>query len=168
MAFNPSQSQPVVIIDKMNLLADPITLGKYICRAYQMQELYPMSDEEEEAETRQTIDHLLEVNQVQFKRTTERLTKLEIQKRTRAVGKLPALNEAKKAEFDEEWRAESYLLTLIFEQLENQLVDADTGFLVTDKISFADLTIFHELVNVTTITEIKPDPDTYPNLDKWY
>ena len=52
MAFNPSQSQPVVIIDKMNLLADPITLGKYICRAYQMQELYPMSDEEEETETR--------------------------------------------------------------------------------------------------------------------
>ena len=95
MAFNPSQSQPVVIIDKMNLLADPITLGKYICRAYQMQELYPMSDEEEETETRQTIDHLLEVNQVQFKRTTERLTKLEIQKRTRAVGKLTELNEAK-------------------------------------------------------------------------
>ena len=47
-------------------------------------------------------------------------------------------------------------------------MDADTGFLVTDKISFADLTIFHELVNVTTITEIKPDADTYPNLDKWY
>ena len=76
------------------------------------------------------IDQLLEVNQVQFKRTTERLTKLEIQKRARAVGKMPQLNEAKQAEFDEEWRAESYLLTLIFEQVENQLVDSDSGFLV--------------------------------------
>ena len=36
----------------------------------------------------------------------------------------------RKAEFDEEWRAESYLLTLIFEQVENQLVDSDSGFLV--------------------------------------
>ena len=64
MAFNPSTSQPVVIIDKTNLLADPVTLGKYICRAYLMDDLYPLSDEEDDADCRQKIDLLLETNQV--------------------------------------------------------------------------------------------------------
>ena len=77
VAFNPSESQPVVIIDKVNLLADPATLCKYICRTYQLHDFYPMREEEEEdVQIRQTIDRLLEVNQVQFKRTSERMTKM--------------------------------------------------------------------------------------------
>ena len=37
-----------------------------------------------------------------------------------------------------------------------------------DKVSFADLVIFHELVNVTTITDVKPDAEKYPKIDSWY
>ena len=48
----------------------------------------------------------MEVNQVQFKRTSERMTKLEIQKRAREAGKMPKLSEAKQEEFNSEWKAE--------------------------------------------------------------
>ena len=93
-AFNPAQSQPVVIIEKTNLLADPSTLCKYICRKYSLNDFYPLGDDEDDVINRQTIDRILEVNQVQFKRTCERLTKLAFQKKCRAVGKMPELTEA--------------------------------------------------------------------------
>ena len=53
VAFNPSQSQPVVIIDKTNLLADPVTLSKYVCRTYRLNDFYPLSDDEEDTQNRQ-------------------------------------------------------------------------------------------------------------------
>ena len=52
VAFNPSQSQPVVIIDKVNLLADPATLCKYICRSFDLDDFYPTSDDEEDTQNR--------------------------------------------------------------------------------------------------------------------
>ena len=48
------------------------------------------------------------------------------------------------------------------------LATAETGYLVLNKVSIADLAVFHELVNATTIGGVKPDGDQFPNLVNWY
>ena len=60
------------------------------------------------------------------------------------------------------------LSDIIFGQVEQLLSQAGTGYLVLNKVSIADLTVFHELVNATTIAAVKPDADKYPNLVNWY
>ena len=60
------------------------------------------------------------------------------------------------------------LSDIIFGQVEQLLTQAGTGYLVLNKVSIADLTVFHELVNATTIGGVKPDADQYPNLVNWY
>ena len=37
-----------------------------------------------------------------------------------------------------------------------------------NKVSVADLAVFHELVNATTISGLKPDSSSFPNLVNWY
>ena len=37
-----------------------------------------------------------------------------------------------------------------------------------NRVSIADLAVFHELVNATTIGGVKPDADQFPNLVNWY
>ena len=37
-----------------------------------------------------------------------------------------------------------------------------------DRVSIADLNVFHELVNATTISGVKPAASQFPNLVKWY
>ena len=66
-------------------------------------------------------------------------------------------------------QAELFLLKeIIFGEVEKHLDQTGTGYLVLEKVSIADLFIFHELVNATTIAQIKPDADQFPNLVKWY
>ena len=45
--------------------------------------------------------------------------------------------------------------------------EADTGYLVLNSVSIADLAIFHELVNATTVAKVKPNADQFPCLVKW-
>jgi glutathione S-transferase len=81
-AFNPSQSQPMITINKQNVVADPATLIQYLCRTYKLEKVYPMKSDR--VETRRRIDALLQLTQAQFKTTTDRLTKLLVQDKARS------------------------------------------------------------------------------------
>ena len=42
--FNPSRAIPIVVINDTKILADPATLIKHVCRHYQIEQLYPVSN----------------------------------------------------------------------------------------------------------------------------
>ena len=48
-------------------------------------------------------------------------------------------------------------MQLIFSEIEILLCESNFGFLVDGEITLADLFIFHELLNVITISGIKPE-----------
>jgi len=60
-AFNPSQSQPMITINKQNVVADPATLIQYLCRTYKLEKVYPMKSGKEDS--RRRIDALLKLSQ---------------------------------------------------------------------------------------------------------
>ena len=89
--LNPSRCQPLVVYNKTHICADPATLAKYLCTVMKLYKLYPKDGAE-----KIQIDAMLEVVYLQFKRTTDRLIKLHIQKKARELEKMKALGTQQK------------------------------------------------------------------------
>ena len=69
---NASQSMPYVTIKDQVLMADANSLIKYLCTFYSMDKLYPKGQDQKK------VEQILEVVALQFRVTTDRLTKFAV------------------------------------------------------------------------------------------
>lgn len=52
--------------------------------------------------------------------------------------------------------------------VEQWLNETETSYLVSDKVSVADLAVFHEMMQAMDFGELTIDQDAYPRLNEWY
>lgn len=79
LGFNPSEQMPTIIEGFQTIVADPPHLYKYLCKTKPIDEkFYPTKDMHKDK--KKMIDQILEWIQWMFKRNTNRLTKLKMEK----------------------------------------------------------------------------------------
>lgn len=165
-AFNPARTMPLVLINETKILADPATLAKHICRHYNMEQLYPLAANMDRE--RQKIDQILEVVFLHFKRASDRLCKLSIQERSIASRKI-SLTVQQLADKDNAFAYENNVVKeVIMRTVEQWLNETESSYLVTDKVSVADLAVFHELMQAITFAQLTIDAQEFPRLSEWY
>ena len=166
LASNPARAMPIVVINSAKILADPCTLVKHICRHFSMEQLYPLSANMEEE--RQKIDQILEVCFLHFKLSSDRLVKLTIQSRAFAAGKLARWSEEQKQQLDEALAYEKNTVqTAIMQTVEQWLNETETSYLVTDKLSAADLAVYHQMKQVLAFSDLTVTQDEFPRMTEW-
>lgn len=166
LSGNPSRAMPQVLMNGNKILADPATLVKHICRTFKMEQLYPLSANMEEE--REKIDQMLEVCYLHFKLSSDRLVKLTIKTRALAAGKLTNMSLEQKEEMEQALVYErDTVQTAIMQTVEQWLNDTETSYLVTDKISAADLAIYHQIKQVLAFSNLSVSQADFPRLHEW-
>jgi len=164
--FNPARTMPLVMINEIKVLADPATLAKHICRHYNLEQMYPLATNMDRE--RQKIDQILEVVYLHFKRAADRLVKLTIQDRALAANKI-TLTAQQLAEKDSALAYEKNVVKeAIMRTVEQWLNETETSYLVSDKVSAADLAVWHEIMQTMTFGELMIDAAEFPRLFEWY
>lgn len=131
-----------------------------------MEQLYPLA-QNMDAE-RQKIDSILDVVFLQFKRCADRIVKLAIQDRAVAAQKI-TISTAQAAEKEKELAYERNLFSeIIMRTVEMWLNETETSYLVSDKVSVADLALFHEMMQAIVFGELSINQEEYPRLSEWY
>ena len=99
LGLNPAEQFPTIIEGYQTILADPPHLYKYLCKTKQIDEkFYPHKDMNKDK--KRMIDQILEWIQCMFKRNTNRLIKLKLEK-ILIEKKLIDLEEATYSEVEE-------------------------------------------------------------------
>ena len=163
-SLNPSQSMPMIKIKDQILMADPVSLIKYLCKFYSMDGLYPDGDESDK------IDQVLEVVFLQFRTTTERLTKLKLMKRALALNRVDvgAQEELSEDEIDRQYNIELMVLTqAIIPQIEKWISANEAGVVLGQDVTVADLVVYQEVKQLLAVTEHEPSKDDLPSFHDW-
>ena len=56
----------------------------------------------------------------------------------------------------------------VMRTIEQWLNETETSYIVSDKVSAADLALYHQLMQAKAIGEIEIDGEEYPRLHEWY
>ena len=102
--------------------------------------MYPLASKSQEA--RQKIDMILEVVFLHFKRTTDRLVKIYIQKKAVVAGKI-AMSDLQRQQLDEAFEYErTSVFGSVLRTVNTWLEETETSYLCTEKVSAADLAVY--------------------------
>ena len=104
-----------------------------------------------------------------FKRTSDRILKLKLQEKAIKAGKLKQLDSSSDAasnlglDYEVDFVKDAVLRTV------NQWLDeTETSYLVTDKVSAADLAVYHQIKQVCTFAGVTIDANEFSRLAEWY
>ena len=165
-AFNPARVQPIVVINDTKILADPVTLVKHVCRNFSLEQMYPLASKSQEA--RQKIDMILEVVFLHFKRTTDRLVKIYIQKKAVVAGKI-AMSDLQRQQLDEAFEYErTSVFGSVLRTVNTWLEETETSYLCTEKVSAADLAVYQQLKQAFAFGAAPIDANEFERLAEWF
>ena len=151
-SFNPSQAMPLVVVNETKILADPATLAKHICRHFQVEQLYPLAANMDSE--RQKIDQILEVVFLHFKLCGDRLLKLTVRAKAAAAGKLNLTSEQLASQEAAIAYEKTVVETAVMRTINTWLEETEVSYLVTDRVSAADIAAFHTLKQAMVFGEM--------------